>query len=144
MSFHSFGNPRTAAEDSGRPPRGRRRHPQSSVTSLPLGHSEISGKLLSNGIWLIPTSELFTFFVLILPGRKLGFERLQVFHGETQWATTFGFVANLIYKLSVCRRSRHVSGTVHRQPETLGVVELEIIFFSKGKYWVPLNVKKGR
>ena len=49
---------------------------------------------------LILHSELFK-SEWILPGRKLGSERLQLFQGKTSWATTFGFVADFIYKVCI-------------------------------------------
>ena len=93
---------------------------------LPL--SGVSGKPILDWTPLILCSELFK-FVLITSGRKLTYGRLQFFHGlenqavrdsrffvvwkigiwettgfddETKWATTFGFVAKLIYKGYIC------------------------------------------
>lgn len=46
------------------------------------------------------------------------------FHTESYWATAFGFVANLAYKVSAFGKPWLVSGTVYRQPETVNLVEL--------------------
>lgn len=49
-------------------------------------------------------------YVLILPGEKLGCERLQIFMvRRSELHTTFGLVANFIYKVTTFERSLQAS-----------------------------------
>lgn len=68
-------------------------------------------------------------------------EILQDFPGETYWVTTFGCVADLIYKVAPLWRGggeeRSRSHNVPRQPETVSLVELGRISATKEKNIYP-------